>query len=125
MKSPRFWAMLILLVLVAMSGPVGAAGPLDAVYSVTLTFETGQSFLMFLVAIQNDTQIGFALLDPDIPDWYYGFGALDAQQRMTGLLFYGDSTEVGQFDLRFQSGTVMGTVTIFEFPLTASGGKFF
>jgi hypothetical protein len=124
MKSPRFWAMLILLVLVAMSGPVGAVGPLDAVYSVTLTFET-QSFTMFLVAIQNDTQIGFALLDPDIPDWYYGFGALDAQQRMTGLLFYGDSTEVGQFDLRFQSGTVMGTVTIFEVPLTASGGKFF
>jgi hypothetical protein len=124
MKSSRLWAMLILLVLVAMSGPVGAAGPLDAVYSVTLTFET-QSFTMFLVAIQNDTQIGFALLDPDIPDWYYGFGALDAQQRMTGLLFYGDSTEVGRFDLRFQPGTVMGTVTILEFPLTASGGKFF
>ena len=127
MKSSRLWAGLILLVLTAVAAPVWAAGPLDAGFQLTLTAETGESFVVYLVMMHNDAQAGFALLDPELGEWYYGFGTLDGNQRMTGALFYFDTVETGQFDLRFQNGTVTGTITFVfvDVPFAVSGSKFF
>jgi len=66
-----------------------------------------------------------ALLDPT-GFWSYGFGTLNAEQHVAGpIIDPFDGAEAGQFDLRFQGSTVTGTITLFEFPFTVSGGKFF
>ena len=114
----------ILVAMLALAGPVGAGSSFDAGYQLTLKFETGESFVMYLVAIRNDSQVAFALLDPEFGDWYYGLGVLDAQQRVTGDIQYADSSKVGRFDLRLEPGTCTGTITLFDVPLTVSGPKF-
>jgi hypothetical protein len=124
MKPSRLLAALALLALVLVGTPVWAVDPLAGAYSLTATGE-GVEFPLYLVVVQNETTVGFAVLDPLIADWFYGSGTLDAQQRMTGPLLYADSSEAGQFDLQFGSGSVSGALTIFGVPLVVSGARFF
>jgi hypothetical protein len=124
MTSRRFAALLFLLALFA-AGSAGAVGPLDGSYATTVVAEDLE-FPLYVVVLQNSNQFGMALLDPELGFWYYGFGALDDQQHVTGpIIDPYDTREIGQFDLGFKDGAVTGTLTLFEVPHTISGGKFF
>lgn len=124
MTSRRFAALLFLLALFA-AGSAGAVGPLDGSYATTVVAEDLE-FPLYVVVLQNSNQFGMALLDPETIGWLYGFGTLDAENHVTGpIIDPFDTSEIGQFDLRFKDGAVTGTLTLFEVPLTISGGKFF
>ena len=125
MTSRRVLVLLLLLALIAVAGPAGAVGPLDGSYEINVTGDEVAPFKQYLVVLQNGNSFGMALLDPESGFWYYGFGALD-QQHVTGpIIDPYDTSEIGQFDLRFKDGAVTGTLTLFEVPLRISGGKFF
>jgi hypothetical protein len=127
MTSRRFAALLFVLALFA-AGSAGAVGPLDGSYATTVVAEDLE-YPLYVVVLQNENQnpnFGMALLDPELGIWYYGFGALDDQQHVTGpIIDPYDPIEIGQFDLRFKDGAVTGTLTLYEVPHTISGGKFF
>jgi len=128
MTSRRMLVLLLLLALIAVAGPAGAFGPLDGSYEINLTGDEVAPFKWYLVVLQNDNSFGMALLDPESGFWYYGFGALDDQQHVTGPILdptFPEDPQAGQFDLRVQGGAVTGTITLFDFPLSVSGGKFF
>ena len=128
MTSRRLLVLLLLLALVAVAGPAWAVGPLDGSYEINVTGEEVAPFKQYLVVLQNGNQFGMALLDPEFAVWYYGFGTLDDQQRVTGPVLdpaFPEDPQAGHFDLRFQDGTVTGTITFFDFPFSVSGGKFF
>lgn len=127
MKSVRRVTALLLLALTAAAAPTWAFGPLDGSYAATVTIPSVpdlEPFTIYVVVLQNDNQFGMALLD-ETGFWTYGFGTLDAENHVTGPIidpYYGDS---GQFDLRFQGGTVTGSFSYFDETATLSGEKFF
>jgi hypothetical protein len=126
MKHFLFWAILIVFAFGVMVTPIGAAGPLDGAYALTMTGQEGEAFTVYLVVLQNDAQIALAVLEPRFFQWFYGFAALDAQQHVSGALLAPDSTDFGLFDLAFLAGgRVTGTMTFMDVLLTVIGGKFF
>jgi hypothetical protein len=129
MRSPRVMIVFLLLALIAMATPAGAAGPLDGAYVFTLNIPDAGDYQFFLVVLQNNEQLGMSLLDPAFAEWTYGFGTLSAG-HVTGTFIYpADGTEYGHFDLQFQEGGIVtGTITLINLDdarLPLSGTKFF
>jgi hypothetical protein len=121
--SPRQFAALVLLACLVIAGAAQAVGPLDGVYALTASDGEGTTpYPLHLVVIQNGTQVGVAFLDPFYGDYHFGFGTLDAQQRLQGPLFYGEGLAAGSFDLRFLAGGVQGSGVLYEFPFTYGSG---
>jgi hypothetical protein len=120
--------LLALALIAAAGGAADAVGPLDGSYPVTVTI-TGEDidpFLWYVVVLQrNNTEFGMALLDPETFSWYYGFGTLDGNLRVTGPILDGQNEQWGQFDFQFQGGNLTGSMTLFDFPMTLTGTKFF
>jgi hypothetical protein len=93
---------------------------------VSVTIPGYDSLTWYIVVLQNNTQFGFALLDPE-GLWLYGFGELSAQNQSAGPLIdpFGN-LQIGQFSLQFGDGSVSGTITFAdEVPLSVSGARFF
>lgn len=126
MMTSRQLAALVLLVCLVFAGVAQAAGPLDGVYGLTASDGEGTTpYTLHLVVIQNGNQVGIAFLDPYFTDYHYGFGTLDAQQRLQGTLFFADGFEAGSFDLVFAGGGAQGSGVLYEGPFTYTGPKVF
>jgi hypothetical protein len=120
---------LLLLALTAVAAPAWAAGPLDGSYAATVVPAGGgfEPFTLYVVVLQKGSELGVTLLEPQLGDWTYGFGPVDAENRLRAAIFDPtDGTEAGQIDVRFlQDGTVTGSITYFDTPGTLNGVKFF
>jgi hypothetical protein len=129
MMTPRLLAALVLLVCLAITGAAQAVGPLDGVYALTASDGEGTTpYALHLVVIQNGDQVGIAFLDPDYADYHYGFGTLDAEQRLQGALFFADGSQVGTFSLRFVGARAEGSQALSYgegYTSTLSGPKVF
>ena len=121
--APRSVAALVLLALLAVASVAQAVGPLDGVYALTATAEDTDPYLLYLVVLQNGAAVGIAFLDPVFGEYFYGFGTLDAEQRLQGTLSYGDGLEAGSFNLRLLGATVEGSATLYASPFAFSGPK--
>lgn len=129
MRSPRCVTALVLLALTALAGPTWAAGSVGGSYAATVVpadpdFEP---FTLYLVLLQNGNEVALALLEPELGEWTYGFGTLDAENRVAGTIIDPtENTEAGQFNFRLsEDGTVTGSINYFDTPGTLSGRKFF
>ena len=125
MIAPRSLVALVVLVAVGLAGPALAAGPLDGAYALTASSAGAAGNDLFMVVLQNESTVVLLILDPLDSSWTFGAGTLDANQQVEGALHFGDFLEAGTFRVRFQGGTVTGTITLYEFPQFITGTKIF
>jgi hypothetical protein len=125
MISGRSLIALALLALVSLPAPAAADGPLDGAYLLSASAPGAASNDLFMVVLQNDTTVVLLVLDPLDSSWTFGVGTLDANGQVQGTLSFGDAFAGGSFRVRFQGGTVTGTVTLYEFTQSIAGSKIF
>src|SRR5262245_26424303 len=120
-KAPVLAALLLILLPFA----AHAAGPLNGSYQVETGLEEFGPF--YFVVLQNDPQLGFAMLDP-VFGWGYGAGLLQGA-RATGTLFTSDSEPIGTWELNFgPEGQFTGTIvdsTFVDVTIPVVGKRFF
>jgi hypothetical protein len=125
MTPSRSLVALVLLAVVGLALPATAAGPLDGAYALTASSAGAAGNDLFMVVLQNDSTLVILVLDPLDSSWTFGVGTLDADQQVAGTLNFGDSLGAGTFQIRFQGGTVTGTITLYEFAQSVTGTKLF
>jgi hypothetical protein len=118
---------LLLLALITGAGGAWAAGPLDGSYAANVTGPDRKPYTLYVVALQNGSGFGAALLDPDLGSWSYVFGTLNAQNRVTGAIIDPlEGIEIGRFEFLFEGSTITGTIAYpGEPPLLLSGPRIF
>ena len=120
--------LLLALVLACLPSLALAAGPRDGSYRVDVT-EAGPyqqpTRVRYVVVIQNDAQIGFALLAAEGGPWRYGAGTISGDQA-SGTLFAHDGTAYGTFSLTItQDGQLAGVMYEGSAYLYLGGERFF
>lgn len=119
--------LLLALVLACLPSLALAAGPRDGSYRVEVTEPTPyqQGLIDYLVVIQNETQIGFALLHAEGGPWRYGAGVLDGDHA-TGDLFLHSGAPYGTFRLTItEGGQLAGTMYEGATLRYVNGARFF
>ena len=125
MTPPRSLVALVLLAVAGLALPAMAAGPLDGAYALTATSAGAAGNDLFMVVLQSESTLVILFLDPLDSSWTFGAGTLNADQQVEGALNFGDFLEAGTFRIRFQGGTVTGTITLYAFPQSVTGTKIF
>lgn len=125
MTTARLLAALVLLAVVGVAGPAPAVGELDGVYFLTVTGPSSDPVTLVLLVTQSGQEIVIVVLDPLDSSWFFLFGGLNADQQVTGPLFFGDGLEAGALTAHFQGPAVTGTITLFAAESAFSGSKVF
>ena len=125
MTPPRSLVALLLLAVAGLALPATAAGPLDGAYALTASSAGAAGNDLFMVVLQNESTVVILILDPLDSSWTFGVGTLDADGQAEGALSFGDFLEAGAFRIRFQGGTVTGTITLYQFAQSVAGTKIF
>jgi hypothetical protein len=119
--------LLLALVLACLPSLALAAGPRDGSYRVEVA-EVGpyqEPHIRYVVVIQNDSQIGFALLGAEGGPWRYGAGTISGDQA-AGTLFVHDGTAYGTFNLTITGdGQLSGAIYEGSSYLYVAGARFF
>ena len=125
MTPSRSLVALVLLAVAGLAGPATAAGPLDGAYALTASSAGAAGNDLFMMVSQNESTVVILILDPLDSSCTFGVGTLDADGQAQGALSFGDFLGAGTFQIRFQGGTVTGTITLYQFPQSVTGNKIF
>jgi hypothetical protein len=112
-----------ILLLLAASAPAFAVGPLDGAYQILETSPGLQSLTSFLVIIQNDADIGLALLFPE-GFWVFGSAQLVGGTSIQATLFDTAGLQYGSINVTIVDGRVTGSIEESGVTYSASGQKF-